>query len=724
MPPPRAPSRNGDLTSVADTGRGSEFRRTSRHHQPSRFAKETPLSPRASQSLKFKDKGVRTENPIRPPSARLPLEFLKTETSKDELIKYMSKVPGYLQKGEKVQDSVLNFGVLDWGRLEKWTHKESQSSTSYTGSSVDFSPVVKPVTGKAINPSDMAASNSVSKKHVNHRKDKVRAGVEMKSDKGKEKERKLRDGVELKSAKGKEKCLYQESEVSGRSNKESDNANVQQKMYSEHSERREIDCSNEQDSIVLLLPKDFSRPCSSELPRKAAFHAKSGQHNWGSFSDLFSIDEIHADESFNDIPPSCSADPVVETEKDLDLKLDTLIKAQGVERLDKPPQESSIHQRFGFGLAKMTRSLSLKEGSIHPPLSSMYVTAKSGPAKTEGPLNVHAKARSNPFKRFLDPILNLKVVNQTKKQSNDSIMDPPVPAVDSVMPEVEKCEALTVKALLHLTVKSGLPLFKFVVETNNEIFASTVKSLSSLNKDEINLMYTFYSVHKVRKKSSGWKNQKGKPCRYGYDVVGQMKVSKESVLYSVDVSKSDAASCEIVTDREIAAIVVNSLKGEKSAQTVVILPGGDHSQPHEGVASSLINRWRTGGLCDCGGWDEGCKLRILGDLEDCRGQLCSRSGLMDIRCDLYDQGESKESRPLFRLVPFRDGLYSVEFDPKMSSLQAFSICVAVISNNQPTISSNPCGAAKALFVSGEGPAVHHTHSHSHPHPPASPVGRV
>jgi hypothetical protein len=25
----------------------------------------------------------------------------------------------------------------------------------------------------------------------------------------------------------------------------------------------------------------------------------------------------------------------------------------------------------------------------------------------------------------------------------------------------------------------------------------------------------------------------------------------------------------------------------------------------------LLQRWRSGGSCDCGGWDLGCKLRIL-----------------------------------------------------------------------------------------------------------------
>ncbi|KAK9668851.1 hypothetical protein RND81_13G091400 [Saponaria officinalis] len=861
--PPRVPSKGDDLASFASKGHGVEFGRGSKPHRPTRFAREMPLSPRASQSLKFKDKVVKLENPIRPPYADVPLEFVNNASNgysvqakysgnqdhteqmtkglskEDELIKYMSKVPGYLQKREKPQDNVFNFGVLDWGRLEKWTHKQSTSWMSDIGSSipsavmnteatirqtrtqysigswfdlppkVDFSPVVMPLKGKVTNHLDMVNSNPLRNKQQINSKDKLRiiddADLKHAEDKkkgwkhGRNKNKSYtKDGVDLKSSKGKQKCLNQDlksskgkqkclnqdtayvteisssklsnhdDEVFVSSNKKPDIQDAQLRKSSEQLERLDLDkssqhSSGEQQSIVLLLPKDFSRPCSSEQSETASLHGKLAQHNWGSFSDLFSVDEIHADESFSDVRHSCSLNRTVETETDLDMKLNSLIKAQGVELLNMPadmePQseesnmktvsttsndfkaasgsdettprslvemdrESYRHERLDFSL----RSLSFKEGSTHPPLNSVHVKAKSGPANPEGSAsseilngtksNTNARARDSPFRRFLDPLLKSKLVRQAKEHSDDHKMKPPIPAA---VPESEKLEERTVKALLHLTVKSGLPLFKFVVETNDEVLASTVKSVSSFGKDDISLLYTFYSVHKVRKKSSGWKNHKAKSCGFEYNVVGQMKVSKpqlpswrdqkiadrckvkESVLYSVDVSKSDASTFKFMTGRELAAIVVNMdneesyhFKDEKMAHTVVILPGGDHSIPHEGVPSSLINRWRTGGLCDCGGWDEGCKIRILADLEeDHKSVIHSSARLMDFRCGLYDQGESQQSTPFFRLVPFRDGLFSVEFDAKMSSLQAFSICVAVINGKQPNLSSGArCAADK------------------------------
>lgn len=47
-------------------------------------------------------------------------------------MKYMSKLPGYLQRvesgEESVQSNVLNVGVLDWGRLEKWKHGRARGA--------------------------------------------------------------------------------------------------------------------------------------------------------------------------------------------------------------------------------------------------------------------------------------------------------------------------------------------------------------------------------------------------------------------------------------------------------------------------------------------------------------------------------------------------------------------------------------------------------------------
>ncbi|KAM1995776.1 hypothetical protein ACFX15_028794 [Malus domestica] len=50
----------------------------------------------------------------------------KKKTEEDELVKYMSKLPSYLERGKNVQEKVLNVGVLDWGRLEKWQHSHKQ----------------------------------------------------------------------------------------------------------------------------------------------------------------------------------------------------------------------------------------------------------------------------------------------------------------------------------------------------------------------------------------------------------------------------------------------------------------------------------------------------------------------------------------------------------------------------------------------------------------------
>ena len=53
--------------------------------------------------------------------------------------------------------------------------------------------------------------------------------------------------------------------------------------------------------------------------------------------------------------------------------------------------------------------------------------------------------------------------------------------------------------------------------------------------------------------------------------------------------------------------------GECSTSMSILIPAGFHGGPRtrNGGPSSLIERWRSGGHCDCGGWDEGCPLTVL-----------------------------------------------------------------------------------------------------------------
>jgi len=53
--------------------------------------------------------------------------------------------------------------------------------------------------------------------------------------------------------------------------------------------------------------------------------------------------------------------------------------------------------------------------------------------------------------------------------------------------------------------------------------------------------------------------------------------------------------------------------GDYSTSMSILIPAGFHGGPRtrNGGPSSLIDRWRSGGRCDCGGWDEGCPLTVL-----------------------------------------------------------------------------------------------------------------
>lgn len=69
----------------------------------------------------------------------------------------------------------------------------------------------------------------------------------------------------------------------------------------------------------------------------------------------------------------------------------------------------------------------------------------------------------------------------------------------------------------------------------------------------------------------------------------------------------------------------------------VILPGGNHGVPVKGKPSSLIERWRRGGTCDCGGWDMGCRLRVFANAAQLDSGFSNRSQPPAGKLKLYSQ---------------------------------------------------------------------------------------
>lgn len=58
------------------------------------------------------------------------------------------------------------------------------------------------------------------------------------------------------------------------------------------------------------------------------------------------------------------------------------------------------------------------------------------------------------------------------------------------------------------------------------------------------------------------------------------------------------------------------LFGSRSSEKLkVVIPRGNHGLPttENSCPSPLIQRWRSGGGCDCGGWDMACPLMVIGN---------------------------------------------------------------------------------------------------------------
>lgn len=233
--------------------------------------------------------------------------------------------------------------------------------------------------------------------------------------------------------------------------------------------------------------------------------------------------------------------------------------------------------------------------------------------------------------------------------------------VDNACPTT-KHRPLRMQALFQVAVKNGVPLFKFAVENEGNILAATMRLVNSPTKQKNNWIYSFCTIREMKKKGGNWANQGGKDKSRGYisSVIAQMKVSdvpfslssqksgcqssiREFVLFATETKESGQQVSDLQPTHELAAIVVKlphgstrhlcssaqqdhncarviesgsreevgGCSGREDFSMTVILPGGNHGLPGKGEPSPLIERWKSGGSCDCGGWDLGCKLRVL-----------------------------------------------------------------------------------------------------------------
>ncbi|KAG2242129.1 hypothetical protein Bca52824_096025 [Brassica carinata] len=352
---------------------------------------------------------------------------------------------------------------------------------------------------------------------------------------------------------------------------------------------------------------------------------------------------------------------------------------------EKKRDPSSPSKRFSFSFGRLSRSFNFKEEDSSASdddtikSDSMRLDGSACPSYPEEKKNLQCGSRVSHLRRLLDPLLK-------PKGSENVLQD-----------EKKKQYASRTRALLQLTIRNGIPLFQFVVDDDNKsrsILGATMKSsdASSLVKDDSVQYCTFYSVDEVKRK----KRKLADPTWTQRQTTTTTQVR---VQFLVDESEG------VKGRKEVAAVVIKKKKPaeeENGETTTVIIPGGVHSIPEKGAPTPLIRRWRSGGCCDCGGWDVGCKLHVLSNktfLHD----------LFDQTFKLFDHEESdKTSGPVLAMTELKRGIYRVEFGSFLSPLQAFFVCVTVITcaSEEVTVSKTT-GKSSSPFA-----------------PPLSPVGRA
>nr|GEW38563.1 hypothetical protein [Tanacetum cinerariifolium] len=648
----------------------------------------------------------------------------RKETEMEEIVRYMSNLPTYLERGKPIQDSALNFGVMDWGRLEQWQyyhHKKGVTgsdinSPSTSNSSSLFSSVVsgRPSSkGQGSSSAPLKPHHSTLQSHLNISPEEISS----------------KDGPVNHST----KKTTNRSRTTSRRFKDVNPQKISESKSSDDLESFRTASSSSLKGKTKITDELVN---GTESFQDSSFGTNVDILFQRHKSVVIFSDDIHSDSKHNIANREDS-----HNEASSEINSSTVCKTKPTEakKLSLSSKKSDLKDgrkhRYSFSMSsKSAAPTSAKKAVDSPPVShnstkdNSYITKRS---------------HSSPLKMLLDPLFSSKSNNPETNPENAKVKA-------KVKMDMRNCKEVKVdyscrnqmngsssklqQAMFQVAVKNGRPLFTFAVDNNNDILAATVRSMTGKD-DTKSWIYTFFSVQEVKKKKGGWLSQGTKGINPGYlpNVTAQMKVSnpspsncttREFVLSSMDSGSTDDQLLDAHLEIELAAIVVRFLgKAEKDENqdyfsTTVILPGGHHSVPRKGEPSPLIERWRSGGVCDCGGWDVGCQLRTLTNKVQSKIRSNSPESF-----NLFFQGDEMNERSFFSLSPLKEGIFSVEYNSSLSLLHAFSICISVIecrkSSDHTELRTYVAKRVDEGEVDeGEAPVAYTSL------PPISPVGRV
>ncbi|CAH1451409.1 unnamed protein product [Lactuca virosa] len=383
---------------------------------------------------------------------------------------------------------------------------------------------------------------------------------------------------------------------------------------------------------------------------------------------------------------------------------------------------------------------------LHKSLSSRLSIPQS-PTKSETDSSSSSKTRFSPFRKMFDPFTKSKshkieepneATSSRKTTLRKSLLNDfsntdegkKKDSCSSILSSSSSSSAAHLSGILKVRNKNGMPYFEFSVKNPHDVWVAKTWNMG----DGFNWVYTFHMAQNRRSSNvSGHGSSKDHHHHHRngskeFLMMAQMQVScylctelinpgafnnsmlTEFVLYDLTRPKETQIDQEKVNninssnsnpwpvkdlhpDLETAAIVLQfPLKNKEGdmrnhdlvetstpTRVNVVIPSGNHGLPlpggegeARGGASRLLDRWRMGGGCDCGGWDMGCPLVVFGNHH------------VKTDVEIFFKG-SKEKMPGLTMKLTEEGQYVVDFHAQLSSLQAFSICVAMLHGTEASI---------------------------------------
>ncbi|KAK9147519.1 hypothetical protein Scep_006276 [Stephania cephalantha] len=146
---------------------------------------------------------------------------------------------------------------------------------------------------------------------------------------------------------------------------------------------------------------------------------------------------------------------------------------------------------------------------------------------------------------------------------------------------------------------------------------------------------------------------------------------------------------EKLGDRQCLSMLDSNANDRKNGRAIrqpnvkVVTPLGTHGLPEReegGSPSSLLDRWRSGGHCDCGGWDMACPLVVFDGLT-VQSKEEGRYKDVEEPMKLFFEG-GKDTVPALTMTSIGGAQYSVDFHARLSKLQAFSVCIAILHSSE------------------------------------------